>query len=151
MTAQPIVSSLDFARLQPLITGGFVDAAVLRLRAFLDQARKVVPRRVPPDVVTMNSRVLVLHPGDEAPDSYELAYPDSETGGRSVLSPLGAALLGAREGDSVECAGGRVSRRVIVVCAKMVEWGASIPFAVGTHDAMIARVGIESPSPHQDI
>jgi regulator of nucleoside diphosphate kinase len=114
MTAQPIVSSLDFARLQPLITGGFVDAAVLRLRAFLDQARKVVPRRVPPDVVTMNSRVLVLHPGDEAPDSYELAYPDSETGGLSVLSPLGAALLGAREGDSVECAGGRVCRRVIV-------------------------------------
>ena len=114
MTAQPIINSLDFARLQPLLTGAFMDAAVLRLRAFLDQARKVAPRRVPPDVVTMNTRVLVRHPGDEEPETYELTYPDSESGGLSVLSPLGAALLGAREGASVECAGGRVSRRVTV-------------------------------------
>ncbi|MCC6320832.1 MAG: GreA/GreB family elongation factor [Phycisphaerales bacterium] len=114
MSVQPIVSSLDVSRLQPLLTGRYIDAAVLRLRALLDRARSVPPRRVPPDVVTMNSRVLVRHPGDEAPDMYELAYPNSDSGGLSVLSPLGAALLGAREGEVVECAGGRVSRRATV-------------------------------------
>lgn len=114
MSAQPIVNSLDFNRLQPLLSGGYIDAAVLRLRALFDQARKVPPRRVPPDVVTMNSRVLVRHAGDEVPDTYDLTYPDSDSGGLSVLSPLGAALLGAREGDSVDCAGGRVSRRVTI-------------------------------------
>ncbi|MFZ2872928.1 MAG: GreA/GreB family elongation factor [Phycisphaerales bacterium] len=114
MTARPIVNSLDFDRLQPLLSGAYIDAAVLRLRALLDQARKVPPRRVPPDVVTMRSRVLVRHAGDDEPDTYELTYPDSDSGGLSVLSPLGAALLGAREGDVVECAGSRASRRVAV-------------------------------------
>ena len=103
MTAQPIVNSLDFARLQPLLTGGFVDAAVLRLRAFLDQARKVAPRRVPPDVVTMNSRV-TLASVDGHRQVVTLAYPQeasAERGRVSVLAPLGRALLGARVGELV--------------------------------------------------
>lgn len=122
MTAQPIVNSLDYSRLRPLLdgrAGGYLDAAVLRLRSLFDRARKVAPSRVPPDVVTMNSRVLVLHTGDELPETYELSYPDAEparegAGGLSVFSPLGAALLGAREGEVLACAGGRVSRRVTV-------------------------------------
>ena len=102
MTAQPIINSLDFARLQPLLTGGYVDAAVLRLRAFLDQARKVAPRRVPPDVVTMNSRIR-LRDGRRT-WIMSLVFPenaDPEDDRISVLAPLGAAILGCRVGQSV--------------------------------------------------
>ncbi|KAA0217043.1 MAG: hypothetical protein DYG94_01915 [Leptolyngbya sp. PLA3] len=114
MSAKTILSSLDSDRLRPLVEGHFADAPVLRLRALMGQAALVEPQHVPPDVVTMNSRVLVRYPGDEEPEAFDLAYPDSAGDGLSVLSPLGAALLGAREGAVVECAGGRVSRRVTV-------------------------------------
>lgn len=115
MTAEPVVSTLDCTRLQPLLQQGlYVDPPVWRLRTLLEKARRVAPRQVPPDVVTMNSRVLVRHPGDDQPEAYILCYPGAESDGLSVLSPLGAAILGAREGESVECAGGRASRRVTV-------------------------------------
>lgn len=114
MTARPIVSTLDSARLEPLLSPHVFDAPALRLRALLDRARKVKPHRVPPDVVTMNSRVRVRYPADEEAEAFDLAFPDSEPDTLSVLSPLGAALLGAREGESVMCAGGRLSRRVTV-------------------------------------
>lgn len=114
MNAGPVVSTLDYTRLQPLLEGPHLDAPLWRLRTLLERARRVAPRRVPPDVVTMNSRVLVHHPGDNEPEAYDLCYPDADSRGLSVLSPLGAALLGAREGESVECAGDRVSRRVTV-------------------------------------
>ncbi|MBN8597262.1 MAG: GreA/GreB family elongation factor [Planctomycetes bacterium] len=114
MTTRPIVSTLDIARIEPLLLGSWTDAPVLRLRSLLERARKVAPPRVPPDVVTMNSRVRVRYPGDEEAEAFDLAFPNSDAPGLSVLSPLGAALLGAREGDIVECAGSRVSRRVTV-------------------------------------
>ncbi|MGE3108939.1 MAG: GreA/GreB family elongation factor [Phycisphaerales bacterium] len=114
MTTRPIVSTFDSNRLEPLLLTSAVDAPVVRLRSLLERARKVAPPRVPPDVVTMNSRVRVRYPGEEEAEAYDLAFPDSSDGGLSVLSPLGAALLGAREGESVACAGSRVSRRVTV-------------------------------------
>jgi regulator of nucleoside diphosphate kinase len=112
MSTRPIVSKLDSERLEPLLSHSWIDAPVLRLRTLLERARKVAPPRVPPDVVTMNSRVRVRYPGEEDSEALDLTFPDA--GGLSVLSPLGAALLGAREGESVQCAGGRVSRRVTV-------------------------------------
>ncbi len=112
MSTRPIVSKLDSERLEPFLLHSWIDAPVLRLRTLLERARKVAPPRVPPDVVTMNSRVRVRYPGEEESEALDLTFPDA--GGLSVLSPLGAALLGAREGESVQCAGGRVSRRVTV-------------------------------------
>ncbi|MCC6428223.1 MAG: GreA/GreB family elongation factor [Phycisphaerales bacterium] len=114
MTTRPIVSIFDSNRLEPLLLTSAVDAPVVRLRSLLERARKVAPPRVPPDVVTMNSRVRVRYSGEEDAEAYDLAFPGAGAGGLSVLSPLGAALLGAREGESVECAGSRVSRRVTV-------------------------------------
>ena len=80
----------------------------LHLRALaeeLDGAEVVEPERVPPDVVTMHSRVRILDlvSGEEA--TYELCYPTEaslEAGRLSVLAPIGTALLGYREGDVVE-------------------------------------------------
>ena len=114
MTSRPIVSTFDNDRLEPLLSSTTIDAPVLRLRSLLDLAKKVAPARVPPDVVTMNSRVRVRYPGEDDAEAFDLAFPDSDDGGLSVLSPLGAALLGAREGQSVALAGSRISRRVTV-------------------------------------
>jgi len=114
MISRPVVSTFDSARLEPLLASFTFDAPVLRLRQLLESARKVAPAKVPPDVVTMNSRVRVRYRGEEQAEAFELAFPSSQSGTLSVLSPLGAALLGAREGESVECAGGRVPRSVTV-------------------------------------
>lgn len=114
MTIRPIVSTFDILRLEPLLLGCTIDAPVLRLRSLLERARKVPPPRVPPDVVTMNSRVRVRYFGEGEPEAFDLAFPDSNAGGVSVLSPLGAALLGAREGESVEYPGGRVTRQITI-------------------------------------
>ncbi len=85
MTTQPIISTLDSTRLEPLLSGNWIDAPVLRLRALLDRARRVAPPRVPSDVVTMNSRVRVRYPGEDESEALELTFPDA--GGLSVLSP----------------------------------------------------------------
>ena len=80
----------------------------LHLRALaqeLDGAEVVEPERVPPDVVTMHSRVRVLDLVSGEKVTYELCYPTEarvETGRLSVLAPIGTALLGYREGDVVE-------------------------------------------------
>lgn len=114
MNARPVLSTFDIARLEPLLAGSAIDGPVLRLRAMLDRARRVGPPKMPPDVVTMNSRVRVRYPHSEETETFDLAFPDSNDHGLSVLSPLGAALLGSREGQSVEYAGGRLRRRVTV-------------------------------------
>jgi regulator of nucleoside diphosphate kinase len=71
----------------------------------LENAEVVEPDAVPPDVVTMRSRVQVLDmvKGDQS--TWTLCYPteaDAGAGKLSVLAPIGTALLGYREGDVVE-------------------------------------------------
>ena len=72
------------------------------LEAELDRGKVVAPKDVPPDVVTMNSKVSVvdLEYGDEM--TFTLVFPDDanlEAGKVSVLAPLGTAVLGYRVGD----------------------------------------------------
>lgn len=71
----------------------------------LENAEVVEPEAIPPDVVTMRSRVQVLDmvKGDQS--TWTLCYPteaDVGAGKLSVLAPIGTALLGYREGDVVE-------------------------------------------------
>lgn len=73
------------------------------LRAELERAVVVPAHAVPPDVVTMNSRVR-LRDGRRT-WTMTLVFPDQadpEEGCISVLAPLGAALLGCRVGQRVE-------------------------------------------------
>ena len=104
-----LVSAVDRERLMPVIdrarSSWLTYAPYLDLfRAELRRSRGVAPAEVPPDVVTMNSRVALLGPEDEGVIVYTLVYPEEECralGKVSVLSPMGAALLGARVGDDV--------------------------------------------------
>ena len=99
------LSELDHVRLARLAQRH--DAATAssaessRLEALLDDAELVSPRAVPPDVVTMYSQVLLADIDSGRRYTVTLCYPsDAEpaSGFVSVLSPIGAGLLGRRVG-----------------------------------------------------
>lgn len=112
------ITEADMRRLMPLIESAKTSRDDLRgLRAELLQARVVAPRDVPPDVVTMNSKVRLrdLKSGEEG--TYTLVFPDQaniEQGRISVVAPIGTAMLGHRVGDEFEwqVPAGAVSLRV---------------------------------------
>src|SRR3546814_12189785 len=71
------------------------------LLAELDRAIVVQPKDLPKDVAAMNRR-LIFRRGDAAAENRVLVYPHQyhPTGQYlSILSPLGVALLGLREGS----------------------------------------------------
>ena len=97
-----LLSELDHVRLSALVrrTPAAADSPLERL---LDGASTVLPQDVPPDVVTMHAQVQVTDPGTGDRSLLTLAYPpeaDPATGRVSVLSPVGAALLGLRVGET---------------------------------------------------
>ena len=90
---------------------------------------------VSPTVVTLNSRVRVRTLGTDAMREFTVVVPghaDLQKGRISVLTPVGAALLGRREGDAVECVvpAGKVGFRIEAVLYQ--------PEAAGAADAAAA-------------
>jgi regulator of nucleoside diphosphate kinase len=102
-----MVSETEYDRLT-----GLAEAALERLPdaagsllAEMDRATIAAVAAMPPDVVRMGSTV-VLHGGD-GPQRVTLVYPgeaDIAAGRVSVLTPLGAALIGVRAGQSIRWA-----------------------------------------------
>lgn len=71
----------------------------------IDRAKRIEPRKIGPDFVTMNSEVEVIDLASGRVMTFKLVYPQDEdfkNNRLSVLSPLGSALIGYREGDEVE-------------------------------------------------
>ena len=71
----------------------------------LGRAQVVPAEQVPSTVVTMNSRVRLLDLDSGDAIAVSLVFPSrpaSEDASVPVLSPLGLALLGCREGDVME-------------------------------------------------
>jgi regulator of nucleoside diphosphate kinase len=90
-----IVTHADFANLSLL--GG-------PLRRLIKSATVVASDAVPPDVVTMNSRVVLAYETTGVRRVVTLVYPLDARAALdqvSVLEPLGMALLGARAGQRV--------------------------------------------------
>lgn len=83
----------------PSPEGEGLEAALL-LAAALRSAVVVPPERVPRDVVTMRSRLVLEDVLTSARHEVALVYPEEQhdDGAVSVLSPLGVALLGLSEG-----------------------------------------------------
>jgi len=105
----------DFERIRDGLCGNWLRdpehaAGCGRLRKELQRAFIVRSVEIPIDVVTMNSRVQLrdLDSGDAV--TFSLVYPSSAPHSRpgapeltvSVLTPIGAAVLGQRVGDTVE-------------------------------------------------
>ena len=101
------------ARANTLRWAMFID----ELRREINRARVVEPTRVSSDVVTMHSKVQFQDQERDGHEVYTLVYPDEadlRAGKLSVLTPIGTALLGAREGDVVSVLGSEGPRAIKV-------------------------------------
>ncbi len=102
-----IVTRADRDRLANIVHA-FVARDQSTLVDFLDQevsrAQIVENGDIPPDVATMNSRIVYRDEDTGAERTVQLVYPgaeNSDTGRLSVLTPVGTALLGLRCGQSL--------------------------------------------------
>ncbi|MDP2164329.1 MAG: GreA/GreB family elongation factor [Burkholderiaceae bacterium] len=92
-----LLTEIDFARLNNLHSGQLPPELV----DTLDSLDLVPSREIPPDIVTMYSQVMVEDLASRKRQKLTLCYPiDAEPhqGFISVLSPVGASLLGQRVG-----------------------------------------------------
>lgn len=118
-----VITALDLERLEALLDDypSPDNPQVVRLREELSRAEVVEPEQVPPNVVTMRSKVrfVVESSGEELCKS--LVYPREADGSDdliSVLAPIGTALLGLAEGQRIEWpspGGGLVPVRIVEV------------------------------------
>jgi regulator of nucleoside diphosphate kinase len=112
------ISIVDFARLMPLVSSPIAKTApavVDQLDEKLAAANLVTPQEMLPNVVTMNSKVLLSSPGWSASREYRLVYPSDvtcPTGDLSVFSTLGAQLLAAVTGTRFVVGTGPSSRLI---------------------------------------
>lgn len=102
-----IVSSVDMQRLETLLDSLPAAQAEARnvLLDELSRAELVEPGAMPPNVVTMNSRVRFALDTPAEEFSLTLAYPkDMQADGEhvSILTPVGNALIGLAVGDSID-------------------------------------------------
>lgn len=98
-----LLTELDHARLSKLPQA----ARGTPWADLLAEADIVPSQRVPADVVTMYSQVLVRDRASAQVHKLTLCYPadaEPDTGFISVLSPMGAALIGRRVGERVRSA-----------------------------------------------
>lgn len=74
------------------------------LSAELERAKVVEQKKVPPTVVTMNSKVVFRDIDTNEEMTYTLVFPmdaDIDAGTISVLAPIGTAILGYSEGADI--------------------------------------------------
>jgi len=106
MNPSILVSWLDMDRLDRMLDS--LPAAQATARdALLDELGRAAlaePWEMPPDVVTMNSRVRFSFDGAEEEVAMTLTYPKDMQGNPdqlSILTPVGTALLGLKTGDTI--------------------------------------------------
>ncbi len=101
-----IVNRRDYAKLRQIISlnPSPENHYLKKLEEELSNAMLVEPEQIPPDVVTMNTKVCFREIDESEEFVYTIVYPedaDLEQGKLSVLAPIGTALLGYRTGDRV--------------------------------------------------
>ena len=104
------ITEFDKSRLEELIAvaeefGGHDRQDLESLAGELEEAEVVSSKDVPPDVVTMNSKVVLRDLNTSEQMTYVLVFPrdaNIDVGAISVLAPVGTAILGYSKGDVVE-------------------------------------------------
>jgi regulator of nucleoside diphosphate kinase len=100
-SAERTLTQIDYVRLTRLASLSERDAYGA-IQALLENSDLVASAAVPATVVTMYTQVLLQGDTGTAQDRVTLCYPDDaepSQGFISVLSPLGASLLGLQAGD----------------------------------------------------
>jgi regulator of nucleoside diphosphate kinase len=108
MPRQIFITENDWNRLGELISNALreglqSDKSFDKLKSEIAKAKIVDSKQLPPDIVTMNSKILVEIDGNE--EEIALVYPEDADlieNKISVLSPIGTAILGYGEGDRIE-------------------------------------------------
>ena len=117
----------DYQRLSGLIEitreRNGVDREYLnKLEAELDRAEVVDPKDVPAEVITMRSQVRLKDLVSGEANTYSLVFPKEANfseGKISILAPIGTAILGYKEGDTISgpyplvCADSKLTRSFI--------------------------------------
>lgn len=102
---EPImISEPDLEQLTTLLRAARAHQVDERLGEELERAVVVPSTEIPPDIVTMNSRVTFVDAASGAATTVLLVYPhdaDATRGRLSVFAPIGAALLGLSVGQSI--------------------------------------------------
>jgi regulator of nucleoside diphosphate kinase len=109
-TATIYITELDYNRLSGLIDRtrerNSIDREYLnKLEAELDRAEVVEAKDIPGDVITMRSKVRLKDLVSGESNTYSLVFPteaDFAEGKISVLAPIGTAILGYKQGDTIE-------------------------------------------------
>lgn len=102
------VTAEDMARLRAVVERyleGSRAAAAEQLELELDRAVVVPQDQIPPDVVTMRSRILFEDLETGRSREATLVYPDEANIDQSmvsILAPVGQAVLGLKVGDVIE-------------------------------------------------
>ncbi|MEO7160568.1 MAG: GreA/GreB family elongation factor [Polaromonas sp.] len=96
-----VLTELDHIRITNLLKHPDM-AFAAELESVIDNAELVSSYQVPPQLVTMNSRVMIADGETNGERTLTLCYPpdtDPNKGFVSVLSPIGTGLLGLTEGQ----------------------------------------------------
>lgn len=101
------ITEADIDRLNRIVMNTKDSPTVRKLQEELDRAIILKSEEIPPDVVTMNSRVQFKTLETDSTSEVTIVYPsdaDSSHARVSILAPVGAALIGLRVGDEIEWA-----------------------------------------------
>lgn len=108
MIRKIIITKEDSSKIKKTIDDAFFTEGINKedlkdLEMELNRAQVVDIGELPVDVITMDSRVILSLDGEE--EEFCLVYPhdaDVSKNKISILSPIGTAILGYREGDTIE-------------------------------------------------
>jgi regulator of nucleoside diphosphate kinase len=131
MKTKGIVTEADYHRLLELVHSFRSENSAEYIRQLwqeLKSFRLLPSKNVPPDVVTMNSQVLIKNIASGEEMVVTLVYPkDADIVERkvSVIAPIGIALIGNKEGDVVVCRGpsGGISYELVKVVYQPERFG----------------------------
>jgi regulator of nucleoside diphosphate kinase len=98
-----LITEKDFTRLKHVLS--YQDSKNFEdLELELDRAKIIMDNEVPPDLITMNSKVKFLNLHDEKEMTVTVVYPsdaDYKEGKISILASLGSAIIGLRAGQEI--------------------------------------------------
>jgi regulator of nucleoside diphosphate kinase len=91
---------------------------VAKLEDQLEYAEVVASDDIPPDVITMRSKIKLKDLDTDEEKVYSIVFPseaDFDEGKISILAPLATALIGYKRGDTVEFEAPSRLRRLLIL------------------------------------